>query len=208
MFRDKIYESHKELGIELKKAGLIKKDNRTRPEQSVSAYIKQATDLELPYFRIHNEIDLEHIFFAEYEIIEQGNIRLDETPIRSSLEEYKAEYLTLLDLEFGDITLGDLLWSKSKKFYKIEDMYYKSKVNILKDFTFDKKIDKKTAIRLIENRDCFIEKGYDINDIKTSAKKFYYLKDTIVYKNKNSFAENKMIEMSKEDILSEIGMLL
>lgn len=208
LFRGKTFESYKNLGIELRNAGLIRSDNKTRPEQSISALIKQASELELPYFRMHNEDDIEYIFFAEYEIIEQEDIRLDESPVRSSVEEYEDEYMSLFDLEFGDITLSDLLWSKAKKFYKIEEIYYKSRSNVLKDYVYDKKVDKKKAIELIENGECIIEDSYEVHDIRNSSKQFYYLRNNILFKTKDGYALNRMVQISKEEILNEIGMLL
>lgn len=201
------YDSLKEFGEYALQSGLIKAGS-SRPEQIISALIKSSEKQGIPFARLSTKYGFEYFYYADYDVIMDKDKVVEEKPVKKSLEEYMKEYDELLDLELGDLTLGDLLCSNTKKFYKINDKYYKSKTKLMEDYTYDEIIDRERLLVLIKEKGYSANWQFDIEKVNLSQKNKYYLKDNIIYQYKNDFIKLNCTEVNKEAIMCELELSL
>lgn len=206
-FKDKNFDSMKEFGEFAVDIGLLR-SAKTRPSQSISALINQASKLEIPFVRINKETHYEYFYFAEYDLIFDDEELIDENPVRNTLEEYQDEYEAIFDLVLGDLTLGELLWTETKTFYKIEDIYYKSMQNLKSNHSYDEIIDKSQFMNLFNAGKINVKWDLDLSKLNVSKKNSFYLKDNNVYYKKNDYIDSNIVRMKRSEVLEEIGLSL
>ena len=207
LYHDKKFDSLKEFGDYAFSIGLINESN-SRVEQIISAHINSSVKRDIPFVRLNYEGRYDYFYFADYDIVRDKEMIIEETPVRNSLEEYFDEYNELYDLIIGDMTLGDLLYSDAKVFYKFDGIYFKSKVRLKNEYAYDEIIDKNTLIELIDNSEYSTNWKFDINQIKSSNKNKYYVKNGIIFKKRNEYVDDNVIIMTRNDILIELGLSL
>lgn len=209
LFESIIYDSMEIFGEHLVAIGALKKNRKTRPGQSVSTYIKNSIDNSINFVKIYTNSIEKIYFFAEYELYYQGSEVVNEIPISKSLEEIEENFQLYNKVKLGDINLTDLLWSKQPIFYKFEDNYYKNMTSIKAIFKYDKILTKKELLSLYSAKNK-LNFNWEVNleNIIKSSKDIFYLKFNTVYFNKNDYLECSVNQISKENLILELGIEL
>ena len=205
LFRGKKYDSMVELSNYLNSEGLLKNSsNRT-----ISAIIGQYRKKGCSFFKVRSSVDDEYVYFAEYFETYLNNQLIEDEPIGKSVEELKDYYEDVFNIKTGDAIIVDILASEKNIFYEFDGKYYKSKQYISdrnNHLAYDEILTQKDVIRLFNDKNYKFIGEITLEDIYRSKKKDYYRKNETIFRNETDYVNEYIKEISKDDLLINVGI--
>lgn len=207
LFQGTVYDCVADLGEKLFKENLLSYGNNTREDFSklLSTMIGFAKKKHCPFILLENQ----YIFWANYVSIyknSSSSSKISEHPVNKSIEKIYDYYIKRLDNVIGDITISELLQSSKAKFYKLDNLYFKSKGNIKNIFN-PEIIDTKTVIYLKDNSNFKFLFNIETFNFNNTPREFYMKNDYIFIKKQNYI--NRFIKvLTKEELLKELNLIV
>lgn len=110
--------------------------------RAISSLMNQFRNRSCSFFKVNTDLGEEYVYFADYFQLFTNRKLVEEEPVEYTVEELKANYEKVFDIELGDMKVVDVLTSKQPTFFKYEGKYFRSMTSI-KNQSYDRKISKK-----------------------------------------------------------------
>lgn len=181
---------------------LGEKYNYQDSKQAFSEKKRKAEVRDIPCFCIDADENKIIVFYTEYEQLYDGKMLQTEYPKNSEREikVIESKYKRLAKYDYGGCSLYDILFN-DKKLYTIDGKIYSTKS--IKNY-YDEEIKRESVEYYVFDNGYSLANNLNIELIRTSKQKKYYIKNKCIYKNKNDYLNENIKCISRNTIIENI----